>query len=624
MLLVGLSIVPLSSAAPDINHDSHYLARHTPAAEQATLQLYFDSISRPRAIPASSLDFPSELSPHAQALYYFARIYLSRYEGLAQPATPDLVVFGQEHNLPWVIAEAKFNQALELIEADELWRGELLLHDVISLARDIGYQSLQGRVFRWLGNAEVARSQLKTGLRYYLSAYKLLKGFPFEIQEAMTLNNIATVYMDTSDWPKALTYIDKAFQTYLDEANQFDNSLFLAIMNANKSVIKAALGYHEESEHYFNQALKLSMETGSARIKHTSLSNFSQLMSSAGKLDEAYTLAERCLSLPNPSHNNAIKNACYEALAHAYLADKDYAKAIESANRVLDKIGSTVVNGTSQRISMLSVLVDAYQAQKNYESAFHLLAQLRQLEQEFTSHIHGDEMLTTKFDLETKLAQQELKLLTAENALQAAELSSQRYREGAYFLAFTVIVIWGLRRIRQIKAVNQTLKQQNFIDPLTELHNRRYLQRWIAQMAKGSPYRTFSLAVIDIDHFKNINDQHGHDIGDKMLKHVSSVLENCTRSSDLLVRWGGEEFVLLFETPHAEKCVQCLERLRLAVENESLVVDDKTLKATISLGAVDKHTAESYATQWDTLFLQADQALYQAKKAGRNRFMINH
>lgn len=622
---VVLSVMLCSphSFASDAPKKESYLKRQIAAADYPMLKFYFDSIGKPRSIKSGELSLPANASPEAQALYYFARIYLERYEGVPLPKLPDLVEFGHDHDLPWVVAEAKLNKAVDLVEADDVWQGELLLHDVINISREIGYDSLQGRAYRWLGNAEVQRAQVQTGLSHYRTAYDLLENSEFEIQTAMTLNNIASLYMELSDWKRAKTYLDQAIDTYLSSKYKYDNSLFLAIMYANQSVVYFGMEQYQESERYFQRAAKLSMETGSVRIKHNSVSNLSQLLSTLGKMDESLQLAQACLDLPNPQKRKGIKASCYEAFAEAYLIDEQYEKAIDNAKLALDNLSQTSSVETKQKMDLLLVLVRAHQELKRFEAAFDYLGQLRSLERNFSSHVHGEEMINIKLDLEAKLAQKELTLLEAKNALQASELESQRYREIFYFCVVAAIGFWLFRYIRQMNKINEELTQQNTTDPLTKIHNRRYLPNWLDNMAKRSPGRKFALAVIDIDHFKTFNDQYGHDLGDKMLTHVARILDEATRSGDLLVRWGGEEFVLLFEIRHADDCAKTLDRLRLAVENNNLEVDSDSLGATISLGAVNELSAQSIKQEWDQWFFAADQALYDAKQAGRNQFKIH-
>ncbi|WP_050939097.1 tetratricopeptide repeat-containing diguanylate cyclase [Vibrio harveyi] len=621
---IVLSTLCLSSSfASEQPNKESYLRHHIAKDDYPMLEFYFDSIGKPRSIKSSELSLPKDASPESQALYYFARIYLERYEGVPLPKIPNLVEFGTIHNLQWVIAEAKLNQAVELVEADEVWQGELLLHDVINISRKIGYNSLQGRAYRWLGNAEVQRSQVQTSLKHYLTAYDLLENSEFEIQIAMTLNNIASLYMELSDWDRAKTYLDQALKGYLNSQEKYDNSLFLAIMYANLSVINFGMEKYEESERYFEEAAKLSMATGSVRIKHNSVSNLSQLLSTLGKMEESYQLAQACLDLPNPQNLKGMKAACYEAFSEAYLQDGKFEQAIKSANLALKGLSETASAETKQKMDLYLVLIRANQQLKHFEEAFNALELLRNLEKSFENHIHGDEMINIKLDLEAKLAQKELTLLEAKNALQASELESQRYREIFYFFVVAVIGFWLFRYIRQMNRINEVLAQENTTDPLTKVHNRRFLPNWLDNMARRSPSRRFALAIIDIDYFKVFNDQYGHDLGDKMLMHVARILDEATRSGDLLVRWGGEEFVLLFEISHADDCAKTLDRLRLAVENNNLEVDSDSMGATISLGAVNELSAQTIKQEWDKWFFAADQALYDAKQAGRNQYKIH-
>lgn len=618
--LVSLS---LPSAAKEDKKHSCYLMQNTAPEDLPTLQFYFESIGKPRAIKNTDLEQPDLTSPHAQALYYFARIYLERYEGVPISDLPDMVAFGNKHQLQWVIAEAKLNKAIEYIEADDVWQGELLLHDVINISREIGYKALQGRAYRWLGNAEIRRAQVKTGMRYYRTAFDLLDDSHFEIQVAMTLNNIASVYMDTSDWVRAENYINQAISTYLDKANNFDNSLFLGILYANKSVVGFAKEKYSESEYYFEQAVKLSMETGSDSLKHTSLANLSQLLNAMGKHDESLELAQQCIELPTSSPKSGAKASCYEAFSETYMSKKQFELAIVHANKALEQMSLTLTPESQERIGMLLVLVKANQALGRYEKAFYQLSKLRSLEKEYASHVNGEEMLDIKFELEAKLAQKELKLLEAQNDLQASKLQAQRYREIFYFLSLIGIASLGIRYVSRIKRVNRELAEQNVIDPLTQVHNRRYLPHWLRNMANTVPESMFSLAVIDIDYFKQFNDTYGHDKGDQMLKHVSSVIKRSVRSKDLLARWGGEEFVLVFEAKNIDECSKTLERLRKAVENEKLSINSLTLSATISIGAIKTMNVTMLNTNWDDCFMSADQALYDAKQAGRNQYKIN-
>jgi diguanylate cyclase (GGDEF)-like protein len=160
-------------------------------------------------------------------------------------------------------------------------------------------------------------------------------------------------------------------------------------------------------------------------------------------------------------------------------------------------------------------------------------------------------------------------------------------------------------------------------DPLTGLANKRYFrEQGRREEAIARRYkRPLSLLIADIDHFKKINDTYGHLTGDAALKAVSNTLSKCLRGSDLIARWGGEEFVVLSPTTNQHEARGLAERLRQAIERlEGTDEAGNPLpRITISLGVAEfKETDE----QLDAALDRADRALLAAKEAGRNRVMV--
>jgi diguanylate cyclase (GGDEF)-like protein/PAS domain S-box-containing protein len=167
----------------------------------------------------------------------------------------------------------------------------------------------------------------------------------------------------------------------------------------------------------------------------------------------------------------------------------------------------------------------------------------------------------------------------------------------------------------------QELIDAALTDPLTGLHNRRGLEGRAEALhfRPGGVPVTQVWIMVDIDHFKRVNDTHGHEAGDEVLKAVAEALRSTARGADLVARFGGEEFVLVLPDTSAELAVRIAERLRLAIEALSTEVDGQVIRVTASFGVAQRAAQDS---QLEVLE-RADAALYSSKKDGRNRVTMS-
>jgi diguanylate cyclase (GGDEF)-like protein len=168
----------------------------------------------------------------------------------------------------------------------------------------------------------------------------------------------------------------------------------------------------------------------------------------------------------------------------------------------------------------------------------------------------------------------------------------------------------------------QRLQEQAISDPLTGLYNRRYLNEFLQRELARSSRDNAPVAVIliDLDHFKRVNDSHGHEAGDIVLTAVGALLRDGVRGSDIACRYGGEEFALILPETGAEPAARRAEEIRIAVSALSLTHAGKPLtRVTASFGIA---VFPDHARDIDELLRAADVALYAAKGAGRNRTSI--
>jgi diguanylate cyclase (GGDEF)-like protein len=169
----------------------------------------------------------------------------------------------------------------------------------------------------------------------------------------------------------------------------------------------------------------------------------------------------------------------------------------------------------------------------------------------------------------------------------------------------------------QLATVNSRLERLSITDELTGLFNRRHAmlrleEQWSIAERYGKP---LTIAMIDIDHFKEVNDTYGHDGGDAILRQVTKILREQTRGNDPVCRVGGEEFLIILAMQTCAEAQFCAERCRAAVERHAFEVGGTKLKVTISVGIATRLPKMGQVTD---LLKAADQQLYAAKDAGRN------
>ncbi len=288
----------------------------------------------------------------------------------------------------------------------------------------------------------------------------------------------------------------------------------------------------------------------------------------AGRADDALADAERAIAYltasgePNPYVFGVTVRAQVQALAALGRLDD----ARSSGEGALGRLGDRVPQARSL---ILATVAAALRDAGRLEAAYDTLARSAELEREALRELS---------DLQL--------------GLQRAHLEADAARREA-----------------------EQLRDQAERDWLTGLHNRRFLARELERITAERASGAVSLAVLDLDHFKAVNDDHGHDAGDRVLVRVAALLTEVIRERDVVVRTGGEEFVILMAGAEPQAAVACCERLRLAIRDEPWDRIAAGVRLTASIGVASTPDRDRV----DGLARAADRRLYAAKRAGRDR-----
>jgi diguanylate cyclase (GGDEF)-like protein len=315
-----------------------------------------------------------------------------------------------------------------------------------------------------------------------------------------------------------------------------------------------------------------------------------------GRAEDALADAERSIELlsagedPNPY----VLGATVRADVQARMALGQLDDALQAGEGALSWLGDRV---PQTRSLILSTLASTLRAAGRLEEAYDALARSAELERQAFRELSELQLRLERATLEASAARQTSTALAAKNR-QLAEAHTELER-----------------RARKLEALQGQLQEQAERDWLTGLHNRRYFARELECLLTEQRGRWCSLAVVDLDHFKSINDRFGHEIGDHVLVRVATLLCDVLRQADIVVRSGGEEFLVLMPATEMHAATACCERIRQRIRDEPWEQIAVGLTVTASVGVASTNDPDQLAA----LARSADQRLYDAKRSGRNR-----
>jgi diguanylate cyclase (GGDEF)-like protein len=315
-----------------------------------------------------------------------------------------------------------------------------------------------------------------------------------------------------------------------------------------------------------------------------------------GRAEDALADAERSIELLSAAEdpNPYVLGATVRADVQARMALGQLDDALQAGEGALSWLGDRV---PQTRSLILSTLASTLRVAGRLDEAYDALARAAELERQAFRELSELQLRLERATLEASAARQTSTVLAAKNR-QLAEAHTELER-----------------RARKLEALQEQLQDQAERDWLTGLYNRRYLAQELERLLTEQRGGWFSLAVVDLDHFKSINDRFGHEVGDHVLVRVAALLCDVLRQSDIVVRSGGEEFLVLMPVTEVHAATACCERIRQRIGDESWEHIAVGLAVTASVGVASTDDPDQLAA----LARLADQRLYEAKRSGRDR-----
>ncbi len=353
--------------------------------------------------------------------------------------------------------------------------------------------------------------------------------------------------------------------------------------------------------------------------------NLVDVLMRQGDLPQAISVGQRALPVLQQFSNRAFERVLRHNLAVAHIKLKQF----DAARRELAHVAE-FGNDPAQlvpRARELRELDEAWGEAGQYKEALAAFHAERELEARAVERNREAalEELRRKYDSGAK--QRDLDLLARDSAVKDQQLANRKLAQqvgvAVGVLLLLSLVLAGVTLVRSRRAqrnlqVNQVLlRTQSERDPLTDLSNRRHFLSVMEPHGSGEFHG--ALMMIDIDHFKNVNDWHGHAAGDAVIVEVSRRISQAVRVSDLVVRWGGEEFLVFApELAHADLS-HLVERVLQGIGAAPVATDEGPLRITASIGFASFPVGAALHLNWEQAVNWADTVLYKAKAEGRNR-----
>jgi diguanylate cyclase (GGDEF)-like protein len=447
------------------------------------------------------------------------------------------------------------------------------------------------------------------------------------------LDSLASMYFTMQNPEKSLVVVSEA----LALTSQVNSPRISANLRQTQAMALAELKRYPEALVAYERSLQSSKDANLPRLEALTLSNIADLYLRTHNFVKAEQVARQALKKATDINDEL---AIYNAKANIGFALGGQFKinqAMEYLNPVLAH--SREMGDKADIEATVGEIGRMLERAKMYKEALEYTREQQKLSDEVFRADRAKTVATLQEQFDADQRQKQIELLARENQIKDADLKNGRLQQIITLLGATVTIFVGIfiymlyRKVKQTNAkleeVNQQLEFHSVRDPLTGLHNRRsFLELMKTRGDNIENDRRESdgsnpdcLMILDIDHFKHINDTWGHAAGDAVLVEVAKRLRSAVRDSDQTMRWGGEEFLIYSPRTRPTQLTPMVERVLRSIGSTPVVVGSHTIPVTVSAGYISLPFSGVSEQQcnWEKAMQFADMALYLGKVNGRNR-----
>ncbi|WP_229487366.1 tetratricopeptide repeat-containing diguanylate cyclase [Pseudoduganella lutea] len=552
----------------------------------------------------------------------------------------ELVAWGRAARDDAVYAKGQLTRAYALFDLDDLGGSHKANFEAERAANNTGDLPLRvqatisaGQSFQEQGNYPAALARLQAAIDLARTVKK--DNAPL----AGALNALAFLYTDMKQFDKGW----EVQRESLEVAQRMKSPGRLAIALATEYGLAIESGQHEQARRALLAELDVERRLGARQMIADTLVNLSDLYLKKRDYRSTVGFAQQALAAGEDVKSPLVIATARVNLGQAYLGMGRLAEGRRQFEAGLDAYEK---NGVKPELQ--AVLVEygaALEQAGDYKGAIDAYHRERDISEEMFAEQRQKAVLELQQKYDTEKKQRQIDALRQENRVKGVELDNRRLQQRIWWLLAIVFalaaVVVGLlyRKVRQANAQlevkNRELKQQSARDPLTALYNRRHFQEFMRHHGQVEPGQAGhgkaerrqqdgdligALFLLDVDHFKHINDSHGHAAGDAVLKMIAASLRETLRETDMIVRWGGEEFLAFLPAVPRGGLDDVARRILHGISSQSVEYQGRMLAVNASVGfAPFPLVALDTPMSWERAVNLVDMALYMAKSHGRNR-----